>query len=257
MFNAIQNMATPIIWCGVIWAFTMGVCAGSYACSLIHRWPRGSLILDKAPYCGNCGAWLQVKDLFPIVSATLLGHKCRYCHQKFPISHTVTEIIVSIMFVLAFLQYGFNDTSILILSIGTFLVTLAAIEVNENIIMGKVMICILVMGMLLRTLLDHELFGFVQGGLTGLIIGAIIWHKSIVKDKHIYRLPKQAELMCVAGIAVGFAKLPLFIGAFTVTYAVMWVISRLWKRTLKITIPFGFALFLVLMYSDTLMQIFA
>lgn len=248
IFPAIQTMESRFIWSGVIWAVVMGLAAGNYACSLIHRLPRGRLLLDKAPYCGSCGALLQVRDLFPVISAMLLRHRCRYCGTSFPISHTVTEILLASIFVLAFLQYGFGDMFILVCSIAAFLIILGAIEVNEKLIMGKVMLCVIVAGMLLRTHVDGQLFGFVLGGLYGAIIGAIIWRKSITREGHIYRLPKQAELMAMAGICVGATAFPKFLLLLSIAYAVVWTLSRASQKPFRITIPFGIAIVVQLLF---------
>ena len=242
MFQAIQTMEPRFIWAGVIWAVVMGLAAGNYACSLIHRLPRGRLLLDKAPYCGSCSAPLKVRDLFPVLSAVLLRHRCRYCGTSFPISHTVTEILLASIFVLAFLQYGFGDMFILVCSIAAFLIILGAIEVNEKLIMGKVMLCTIVAGMLLRIHVDGQLFGFVLGGLYGAIAGAVIWHKSITKEGHIYRLPKQAELMAMAGICVGAAAFPKFLLLLAATYAATWLLSRALQKPFRITTAFGVAI---------------
>ncbi|MEQ1789392.1 MAG: prepilin peptidase [Rickettsiales bacterium] len=249
MFTAIQAMETKYVLSGIIWMVVMGLAAGNYACSLIHRLPRGRLLLDKAPYCGSCGELLQVRDLFPVVSAVLLRHRCRYCGTSFPISHTVTELLLAALSVLAFMQYGFSDMLVLILAIGAFLIILAAIEVNERLIMGRVMICVIVVGMLFRVLVDHGLFGFVLGGLFGLITGAVIWRKSITREGHIYRLPKQAELMAMAGICVGSKLFPLFLALFAIFYVATRLLSRASRKIFRITIPFGVAIILPLLFG--------
>jgi len=248
MLNAIQGMDASYIWSGVIWALVCGLAVGNYACSLIHRLPRGKSLLGDAPYCGTCAAPLQPIDLFPVFSALWLRHKCRYCHTPYPISHTITELLVAALFILTFFQYNFSDVGVLILAIGTFLIILATIEVNEKIIMGWVILCVLVFGMLLRTLVDHTLFNFVLGGLFGIIIGALLWRKKIVKAGHIYKLPVQAELLSVAGICVGADLFPKFIAVLFALYAASWLFSKILKKALLFTIPLGFSVLLVLLY---------
>lgn len=87
---------------------------------LVHRLPRGRLILDKTPYCGHCHTPLQVKDLFPVVSALLLRHRCRYCGVPYPVSHTWTEILVGALFMLTFFKYNFTEQFLLVVLIGNF-----------------------------------------------------------------------------------------------------------------------------------------
>lgn len=250
IFTAMQTMNNSYLWSGIIWSVVMGLALGNYACSLVHRLPRGRLLLDKAPYCGNCGTLLQVRDLFPVVSAMLLRHRCRYCGVSFPISHTVTELLLAGFFVLTFLKYDFGDRTILLVALSSFLIIISAIEVNEKLIMGKVMICVMVAGALLRTYLDHDLFDFVLGGLYGVIAGAFIWHKEITREEHIYRLPKQAELMAIAGICVGAKLFITMFLAFLVAYAFLWQLSKLFKKQFNVTIAFSAAiLFTVFFYS--------
>lgn len=242
LFPAMQGMETRFIWAGIIWAVVMGLAAGNYACSLIHRLPRGRLLLDKAPYCGSCGTLLQVRDLFPVFSAVSLHHRCRYCGTSFPISHTVTELLLASIFVLAFLRYGFGDMFILVCFLANFLIILAAIEVNEKTIMGKVMILVVVTGMITRTHMDGGLFGFVLGGLFGAVIGVAIWRKSITKEGHIYRLPKQAELMAMAGVCVGSVAFPKFLLLLAGAYIICCLVAKSAKKAFAITIPFGIAI---------------
>lgn len=246
VFAAIQGMDPRYIWPGIIWSALMGLIAGNYASSLIHRLPRGKSLLEKSAHCGSCGALLQVRDLFPVLSATLLRHRCRYCGTSFPPTYTFVEIILCLLFVPIFLLYGFGDIFVLLGIIASFLVILAAIEINDNVISGKAMVCAIVAGMLLRTHVDGQIFGFVLGGLLGVVTGAIIWRKSIVRDGHIYRLPRNAELMAMAGICVGVDKFPIFLLLFVISCLVVWALSRALQKPFRITIPFGLAILLPL-----------
>jgi len=234
--------------CGIIWAIALGFAAGNYACSLVHRLPRGRLILDKKPYCGNCGTLLQVKDLFPVVSALLLRHRCRYCGVPYPVSHTWTELLVGLLFVLGYLNYSFSEQFILIILIGVFLIVLAAIHANENLIMGNVLVCTAIFGIMYRILQDHTIYNFFEGGLFALIIGAAIWRKSIEKVGHIYRLPKPAELLIIGGICVGASGLPEFLALYIVMYALGVILGKLRGKPIPYTSAYGFAVTLSVLY---------
>jgi len=250
MFDAIAGLDPTTILCGIIWSIALGFAAGNYACSLVHRLPRGRLILDKKPYCGSCGAPLQVRDLFPVFSALMLRHRCRYCHTPYPVSHTWTEILVGLLFVLAFLQYNFSEQYLLIVCIGIFLITLAAIHANEGVIMGKIMLCIAVFGLLLRTLQDHTLYEALEGGFYALIIGAILWRKQIKPVGHIYTLPKPVELFVIGGLCVGIKLLPQFIVLAAGFYVVDWLIRKIAhaKNPPLITVAFGLAAIILVLY---------
>lgn len=242
IFIAALGMEPRFVISGIIWAALMGLIAGNYASSLIHRLPRGKSLLEKAAHCGSCGALLQVRDLFPVFSATLLGHRCRYCGTSFPSIYTLVEVLLGLAFIPLFLRYGFGDVFVLIGVIITFLAILGAIEINDKLISGKAIIIAAIAGMLLRTHVDGQLFGFVLGGLYGAIAGALLWHKSISRVGHIYKLPKQAELMVLAGICTGAAGFPVFLLLFVISYAGLWVLSKVSRKPFYTSIAFGIAI---------------
>jgi leader peptidase (prepilin peptidase)/N-methyltransferase len=254
MLDGVAGITFDFILCGIIWAVALGFAVGNYACSLVHRLPRGRLILDQKPYCGSCGAPLQVRDLFPVVSALLLRHRCRYCRVPFPVSHTWTELLVGLLFVLAFLQYNFTEPFILVVTVGVFLITLAAIEANEAMVMGRILLCVAVFGALNRTLADGSIYGFFEGALFGLILGALLWRKEIRPVGHIYSFPEKVQLLTVGGLCVGEKGFLPFIALYAVLWAAGWLYARLARagRPLPLTVPFGFAVMIVLMYGGIL-----
>jgi len=258
MLDAVEGIKFGYILCGIIWAIACGFAVGNYACSLVHRLPRGRLLLDKKPYCGHCGAMLEVRDLFPVVSAVLLRHRCRYCSVPFPTSHTWTEIFVGVLFVLTFLKYGFGEQFLLIAAIGVFLITLAAIHANEGVVMGRIVLCVIVPAMLWRVMVDDSIYNFFQGGFWALIAGALIWRKDIKPAGHIYTLPKPVELFVVAGICVGESGLKEFVLYFAALYAFFWLVARLLRggKPVPSTVPVGFAIMLPLLYPGALLALF-
>lgn len=250
MFSGVEGIATGYILCGVIWALALGFAAGNYACSLVHRLPRGRLILDKKPYCGSCGAALQVKDLFPVVSALLLRHRCRYCKTPYPVSHTWTELLVGALFVLAYLRFNFNEPFLLTVALGVFLITLAAIEANEKMVMGKILICVAVCGMVLRTRMDASIYGFFEGALYGTLLGAALFFRQVKKVGHIYVLPAKAQLLALGGLCAGaaqFIPFVVFFGLFALLGKCFTLVLR--RAPLPVTVPFGFAVMLCALYS--------
>lgn len=252
MFDAVQGMKFEYILCGVIWALALGFAAGNYACSLVHRLPRGRLILDKKPYCGHCQTPLQVRDLFPVVSALMLRHRCRYCQTPYPVSHTWTELLVGLLFVLAFLQHNFSEFFVLTTAIGVFLITLAAIHANEGVVMNKVVVCIAVGGMVYRTLADGSIYGFFEGAFFGLLLGAALWRGQVRKVGHVYSLPPQALLLALGGLCVGGKGLLVFLPAYAALYALgrTYVALAGLAKPVPYSVAFGLAVMWQVLYPN-------
>lgn len=248
MFDAIAGIAPAYILCGIIWSIALGFAVGNYACSLVHRLPRGRLILDKPPYCGNCGTLLATRDLFPVFSALMLRHRCRYCKAPFPVSHTWTEILVGVLFVLAFFKYGFGEQYILVIFIGVFLITLSAIHANEGYIMGKILAAIAICGMMNRIFIDHTIYNFFEGALYATLIAAVMWRAQIKKVGHIYTLPAQAQLLAVGGLCAGAKLLPQFLVSYFALYTFFYMIGALRQKQLPYTIAYGLAVTLTILY---------
>lgn len=212
LFPYAASTLPGFVLAGVIWSVALGFAAGNYACSLVHRLPRGRAILDKKPYCGSCGTPLATRDLFPVVSALLLRHKCRYCAASIPKTHFWTEILIGALFALCYLRFGFSQSYFLIAALGVFFVVLASIEVNDRIVMKSVLIAVAVLGMVTRTYLDGGIYGFFYGALYGAIVGAVLWRRDIQRVNHIYVLPPPAQLLAVAGLCAGEQGiLPMFL----------------------------------------------
>lgn len=248
MFDAIWDMKIGYVLCGIIWSMACGFAIGNYACSLVHRLPRGRLMLDKTPYCGNCGTLLQTKDLFPVFSALMLRHKCRYCHQPFPVSHTWTELLVGFLLTFAFFAHGYGEMFVLISIIGVFLITLAAIDANDRMIMWKILLPLAVSGMIYRTLVDGEIFGFVQSALTGLLVSAFIYRRRVLKVGHVYTIPPEAQMLTVGALCVGQAHLLDYVTLMAGFTFLFWLLSKVRGKRLVLSVPFGLAVLLPVLY---------
>lgn len=250
MFDYVWDVPIGYVLCGVIWSLACGFAVGNYACSLVHRLPRGRLVLEKPPYCGTCGTLLATKDLFPVFSAMLLRHRCRYCKTPFPVSHTWTELLVGVLFVLAFFQYGYGEHFVMIAFIGVFFITLAAIEANEGIIFGKIILCITVCGLIYRAMLDGGIYNVLEAGLYSLLFSALLWRKQVKKVGHIYVLPPQALLLIAGAMCVGAASFSLFAAILLGLSVVFYLWSLLRHAPFRLSMPVGLATTITILYPS-------
>jgi leader peptidase (prepilin peptidase)/N-methyltransferase len=210
------------IWPGLIWAVACGLAVGNYACSLVHRLPRGeSLTFNrdsftvKKPYCGSCGGMLATRDLFPVFSFLINCGKCRFCAAPIPATHMVTELFCAVLFATAYLQYGFTEPFILMIITGVLLIILSSIEVMHHYLAWQILLALTVTGMIQRTLVDQSIYGWVQGGVMGLLVGGALWRFSEWRKKEKIALPKTLFLWMIAGIylpAISFFAFVLVYG---------------------------------------------
>lgn len=246
--NGVAGETYGYILGGVIMCLMVGFAAGNYACSLVYRLPRGKPLLEHKPYCGSCNTPLATKDLFPVFSALLLRHKCRYCGAHIPTSHFWTEVLIGLLFVACFLQFNFSDAFILVAGVGVFLIILAAIDANDNRRMTSVIVVAGVFGLVLRALSDQTIFFSFLGGFYGLLIGALLWRKQIRQVNHIYVLPDNAHLLSLAGVIVGNNGLLTALPLTLVLYGVFWLLFKLLGNPrVPLSIPLGLAVMAVLL----------
>lgn len=232
-------MPTEMMLMGVIVSLVFGVSAGNYACSLVHRLPRGLGLLEKKPYCGSCGTMLATKDLFPVISALLLRHKCRYCSASIPKTHFYTELLLGALFVVCFLKFGFSEPYFLVALLGSMLTVLGSIETNEGTVDKRVLIAVAVVGMMFRILQDATLYNSFFGGLLALVIGCGFFHKQIEKKGHVFVPPLPALLLAVGGFCVGTHGLAFFLPLFALLVLLCKLLAS--GKPLHLTVPFGFA----------------
>lgn len=230
---------------GLIISLVLGFSAGNYACSLVHRLPRGLGILDKKPYCGSCQTPLATKDLFPVFSALLLGHKCRYCQAPIPKTHYYTELAHGLLFCLCFTKFGFSEHYVLVVLIGSMLAVLASIHHNDKQINRYVLVSVLVTGLIYRTLVDASIFPALQAGLFATIVAALLWKKEVKMVGHIYVLPPYALLFIAGAIVAGLQGLLVYVAA----YLGLWAIRQIACKSCTYTVPFSLALVAALMFS--------
>lgn len=228
---------------GIIVSLVLGFTAGNYACSLVHRLPRGLGILDKKPYCGSCQTMLATKDLFPVFSALLLNHKCRYCSATIPKTHFYTELALGALFCLCFTKWGFSEPYILVALLGSMLTVLTSIHHNEGFVDKHVLAAVVITGFIYRVLADGSMYPALQAGLYGVIIAAIAWRKDIKRVGHIYVLPMSALIFIAGTIGAGVPGLIVYLLWFLVFYVLGVLMDSKTKDSLALSLALIITLF--------------
>ncbi len=163
---------------GLIITIIMGFGWGSFATMATYRIPRGMPWVGDKPRCFKCKHELYLVDYFSVFSYFLWRGKCRYCGDKYEcsFSYFATEFFITLFFVLAYFQYGFSDSFVLLTLMVVALTILGVVDAENKRIPSKILISTLLIGAVYRTFLDQTFYGALYCGIIGLLIGLFIRH---------------------------------------------------------------------------------
>lgn len=117
---------------GLVMMAVIGPAVGNYVCSVVYRLPRGQTPFERHPYCGHCGADLQPRDLFPILSWLSTRGRCRYCRGRIPGIYTLIEIACGVVFIAYYHFYYVTEYFLMAACYAVFVITLAGIQWREG-----------------------------------------------------------------------------------------------------------------------------
>ena len=88
----------------IILFMVLGLAIGSFLNVLILRVPKGESISFPASHCPKCNKKLKFYHNIPLLSWIFLGGKCAYCKEKISLQYPLVELLVSIIFTLAYIK---------------------------------------------------------------------------------------------------------------------------------------------------------
>jgi len=88
----------------------VGLSFGSFASVVIHRLHQreGGILFGRSK-CPECQRQLNVRDLIPVISYLMTGHKCRYCEKPISARYPLLEMTMGAAFLTTFLQVGLTE----------------------------------------------------------------------------------------------------------------------------------------------------
>lgn len=160
--------------------FVIGVVIGSFLNVCIYRIPREESIAFPPSHCTNCNHNLKPFDLIPVISFTLLGGKCRYCHEKISLRYPIIEVINSILYLLIYLKFGLTIITLKYCILASILIVIGMIDYDTQFIFTKTTIFGAVVGIIFvivqMFVYKSGTVDLILGGLIGfLIIGLIVF----------------------------------------------------------------------------------
>jgi len=224
--------------------FVFGLLVGSFLNVVIHRvpvmleraWRRECLSLDgkepppEAPYnlvvprsaCPACKAPIGALQNIPVISWLLLKGRCRSCGTRISARYPIVELFTALLSAAVALKFGFGWTAAAALVLTWFLVALAFIDIDTQLLPDSLTLPLLWLGLLLALLLPAIDGARLPVDLRSAVIGAIAGYLSLWCMFHLFRLLTGKEgmgygdfkLLAALGAWLGWQMLlPILIGA--------------------------------------------
>jgi leader peptidase (prepilin peptidase)/N-methyltransferase len=126
----------------VIFAFVLGLVAGSFVTAVAHRVPRSIPIVAARSECPACGAQIAAYDNLPVVSWLLLRGRARCCGARISPRYPLTELTLGLLFGLTVLVHRHDSAAEIAIDL-IFLTVLAAVtltDLEQRIIPNKILL---------------------------------------------------------------------------------------------------------------------
>lgn len=224
----------------IIFVLIFGAIFGSFATMASHRLPLDEDLIFKPSSCPTCKHRLGFFDLFPIFSWLFSRGKCRHCKAPVSCRYPLTELAVSLVFLLVYCKFGFTVTGFSLAALGLFLIIMIVVDLEHMIIPDILQILMFITGIIYRYSIGSELSEYFSGALFGLIFSLALRYGFWLIKKREGLGMGDVKFFAVAGLFLGieaffpFLFLSGIIGIFS---ALMW--KKLGKGD---EFPFGPAL---------------
>lgn len=219
----------------------VGLIIGSFLNVCICRIPQGESIAFPPSHCPGCKHNLRPWDLIPVISYVLLKGKCRYCGEKIAVQYPLVELLIAVLFLLVYHQFGFSLEGITAVMIVCLLVVASLIDYKYMLIPNKVNLMIAAVGVINMLLVNHvaildSLGGLALGGGVLYLIGMVTsWmlHKEAMGGGDV-------KMLAACGIYLGIGKtLAAMLLAFYSAASLVIILLVLRKLKRNQYVPFG------------------
>jgi leader peptidase (prepilin peptidase)/N-methyltransferase len=261
--------ASPALFVGV--CFVLGLLVGSFLNVVIlrvpvmleRRWRAEALALDgktppeEAPFdlirprscCPGCKAPITAAQNIPVLSYLLLKGRCAGCGRGIGLRYPLYELATGLASALVAWRFGFEPACLGALLLTWFLVALAGIDLDTQLLPDDLTLSLLWLGLLVNLVLPVANPGAtLPVDLHAAVIGAIAGYGALWSLYHLFRLLTGKEgmgygdfkLLAALGAWLGWQMLlPIILGAAGVG-AVVGIALILFRRHDRgVPIPFG------------------
>jgi leader peptidase (prepilin peptidase) / N-methyltransferase len=220
--------STPV-FIGIV--FVLGLLIGSFLNVVVHRvpvmlergWRRECLALDgkeppaEAPYdlirprsaCPGCKAPITALQNIPVVSWLALKGRCAGCKNPISARYPLVELFTALLSAVVAWQFGATWTTAAALVLTWFLIALAFIDIDTQLLPDNMTLPLLWLGLLVALILPHAEGARLPVDLRTAVIGAMAGYLSLWSVYHLFRLVTGKE-----GMGYGDFKLLAALGAW-------------------------------------------
>jgi leader peptidase (prepilin peptidase)/N-methyltransferase len=222
----------------VLFAFVLGLVAGSFVTAVAHRVPRGISILGARSQCPSCGVQVGAYDNVPVLSWLLLRGRARCCGERISARYPLTELGLGILFAVTVLVHRHDSVAEVAIDL-VFLTMLAAVtltDLEQRIIPNKILLAGAIICIAIAaptdpgSLPERAIAAAVAGGLLFLV--ALAYPQGMGLG--------DVKLTATMGLFLGRAMAPALLFALLVGSVVgLALIARHGAKARKMAIPFG------------------
>ena len=223
-----------------IYVFVVGACMGSFLNVCIGRWPDGLSVVKPRSRCPKCGHQIKATENIPVVSWLMLRGRCSGCGERISIQYPIVELLVGLLWLAAFLQFGLSFTAFRLAVLATVLLGISITDAKHFLIPDGFTVFGLLFVLLtsLAALYLGESYPFAGpwDAVIGMCVGAgaisIVGWLGEVWLKRPAMGFGDVTLMAVVGAAVGptRALLTIFIGAVLAPIVLLGIVYPLSAR---------------------------
>jgi leader peptidase (prepilin peptidase)/N-methyltransferase len=225
-----------------IYVFAIGACIGSFLNVCIGRWPEGLSVVKPRSRCPKCGHQIKATENIPLLSWLLLRGRCSGCGERISIQYPVVELLVGLLWLAAFLQFGMSFTAFRVAVFATVLLGISITDAKHFLIPDGFTVFgvffVLLTSFVALYLGESYPFAGPWDAVIGMCVGAgaisIVGWLGEVWLKRPAMGFGDVTLMAVVGAAVGptRALLTIFIGAVLAPIVLLGVVYPLSARGL-------------------------
>ena len=117
-----------------VFMFFLGTIFGSFLNVCIGRWPEGLSVVKPRSRCPKCGHQIKASENIPIFSWLFLRGRCSACGDRISIQYPIVELLVGLLWLGAYLQFGLTFTAFRVAVFATVLLGIGITDAKHFLI---------------------------------------------------------------------------------------------------------------------------